>query len=219
MTPLNNAEVRMSKRLAWCLRHGATKIKLPMSSDGYVLLEAIFSLKEFRQLTLDVLEKIVHLDSKKRFFIDKSDSDSRKWRIRANQGHSIPSVLSSELLKPVSISETKDMLCVHGTYLRHWDSIYNQGLCRMARNHIHFAAGEIGENDVISGMRTSAELKIYVDVRKVIEDGMPFYRSANNVLLCSGEGEKGVLSRKYFIKVVRVKDHSLIYSNVNDAKK
>lgn len=40
---------------------------------------------------------------------------------------------------------------VHGSYLRNWSSIKQQGLSRMNRTHIHLAPGLPGEDGVISG--------------------------------------------------------------------
>ena len=40
-----------------------------------------------------------------------------------------------------------------------------EGLCRMARNHIHFAAAMPGEDGVISGMRGSCQVSIYVNAQ------------------------------------------------------
>ena len=47
----------------------------------------------------------------------------------------------------------------------------------MKRNHIHFAAGELGTDGVISGMRSSAQVYIYIDVHKAMENGIQFFRS------------------------------------------
>lgn len=43
---------------------------------------------------------------------------------------------------------------VHGSYLRNWSSIKQQGLSRMNRTHIHLAPGLPGEDGVISGNRS-----------------------------------------------------------------
>ncbi|VDO91655.1 unnamed protein product [Schistosoma margrebowiei] len=86
---------------------------------------------------------------------------------------------------------------IHGTYFRNWDSIRREGLKRMQRTHIHFAPGEVGETGVISGMRSSAEIIIYIDLIKAINDGYKFYLSKNNVILCEGNKE-GCLPTKYF---------------------
>lgn len=39
----------------------------------------------------------------------------------------------------------------------------------MNRNHIHMAAGLLGESDVISGMRKTCNLYIYIDAAKAIQ--------------------------------------------------
>jgi hypothetical protein len=43
-------------------------------------------------------------------------------------------------------------VCVHGTYTKLMDQIWEQGLKRMKRNHIHFATGLPEDDGVISGM-------------------------------------------------------------------
>ncbi|KAJ3034668.1 hypothetical protein HDV00_004807 [Rhizophlyctis rosea] len=88
---------------------------------------------------------------------------------------------------------------VHGTYRRFWPSIAREGLKPMSRQHIHFASGKFGEEGVISGMRKTCDLFIYVDVKQALDDGIKFQRSANGVILTSGLN--GVLPPKYFLKV------------------
>lgn len=57
---------------------------------------------------------------------------------------------------------------VHGTYYRHWDQIKQQGLSRMHRRHIHFSPGLPGDDGVISGMRSSCQIYIYIDLAKAL---------------------------------------------------
>jgi len=91
--------------------------------------------------------------------------------------------------------------CVHGTYLVHWPFIKRQGLSKVARNHIHLANG-LPEDGKIRGMRSTAELFIYLNVKSAMEDGVVFYRSKNDVILT--QGFDGWLPVKYFIKAVRI---------------
>jgi len=56
----------------------------------------------------------------------------------------------------------------------------------MNRNHIHFSVGKPGENEVISGMRNTSEVLIYIDTEKAMNDNIKFYRSSNNVILTEG---------------------------------
>ena len=57
---------------------------------------------------------------------------------------------------------------IHGTYRRFWDGISTSGLSRMNRNHIHFAPGFPGSSGVISGMRSTVELYIFIDLKKAM---------------------------------------------------
>ncbi|KAF2020636.1 hypothetical protein BU24DRAFT_4938 [Aaosphaeria arxii CBS 175.79] len=144
------------------------------------------------------------------------------YLIRANQGHSIK-VDTDGLLKPI----TRDLdnipaVCVHGTDERAWDAILRAGgLNRMTRNHIHFASGlpagfksvvvaadGKGEEDgevappVISGMRKSSTVLVYVDIERAIDEGIKFFVSENGVILSEGD-EGGFVPTKLFKRVER----------------
>ena len=74
----------------------------------------------------------------------------------------------------------------------------------MERHHVHLAKGLLGEDRVISGMRTNAEVFIWVNVHKAIKDGLTFYESANGVILCSGQNGDGILPPAYISFVVEL---------------
>ena len=68
--------------------------------------------------------------------------------IKASQGHS----MKIESLELEEIRDPSDFkVVVHGTYIDKWKLIKVGGLNKMGRNHIHFAVGEYGSADVISG--------------------------------------------------------------------
>lgn len=150
----------------------------------------------------DVADAVTNND-KQRFTINRIDG---KEYIRANQGHSIPvpdlelKAISSAADIPKSETSLEGVV-VHGTYSAPWKAIRKEGLNRMNRNHIHFAVGTPGESHVISGMRSTCQVLIYVDVEKALSDGIPFFLSDNNVVLSPGNAE-GVLPTKYFKAVV-----------------
>lgn len=76
----------------------------------------------------------------------------------------------------------------------------------MGRNHIHFATGpsleetlpqgrqgnpappakQRGQSKVISGMRWDTTILIYIDIKKALMAGCPFWRSENGVILSEG---------------------------------
>ena len=69
----------------------------------------------------------------------------------------------------------------------------------MARNHIHFAIGMPDKKGVISGMRSSCEIVIEINLAKAMygEHKIPFYISNNNVILSEGLND-GSLPPQYF---------------------
>lgn len=148
-----------------------------------------------------------------------SITNKRVLCIRANQGHSFNAGLqSNQLLTPLTAEELSnpDQMIIHGTTRRAWeDHIRIEGLRRMKRNHIHFATGlpNNREKSPISGMRSSSEIYIYVSGKKCAEDEIPFYTSANGVILSAGVEEKGLLPLKYFDKVVHASSGKVLWDN------
>lgn len=172
-----------------------------MTSDGYLKVEDILFLPQFKRCTSEQIKDIVSQDLKNRYSLRESGGS---LYICANQGHSIP--IENLNLVPIRSSEECPQ-AIHGTFARNIDSIMKNGLSRMTRNHIHFSSEEPSRDRAVSGIRPSCDVLIYVDVEKVLSDGIPLLRSANNVILCPGN-ENGCLPSKYFTKVYdrRVKD-------------
>ncbi|KAJ9577363.1 hypothetical protein L9F63_006043, partial [Diploptera punctata] len=190
-------DTSISKTLSWLLRHGAVKEGLTIGSDGFVDVSEILQHKSLRgRCNIEDIERIV-ADNKKQRFTLRTEPH---LQIRANQGHSIPVVTDLEL---TTIEQTDDLVVIHGTYYRNWNSIKCNGLSRMNRQHIHFSPGELGDAQVVSGMRSSCQIYIYVDVHQALADGIKFYRSSNNVILSPGDS-RGYIGTKYFTKVVDV---------------
>lgn len=195
-----------SKTLSYLLRHGAVKNRLNIQPDGYVLVDDLLKLdilKKYRP-TLEMLQSAARNCPKQRFGIKTEDG---RWYIRANQGHTIKTVGNEGLMRITDPSEHP--IVVHGTYLRCWPDILRTGLSKMARNHIHMARGEPGTSGVISGMRTSCQVMIYIDLPAAMRDGIPFWISENGVIL--SEGISGKIAPRYFKKVVRVSDGSVLF--------
>ncbi|KAL4881154.1 KptA family-domain-containing protein [Aspergillus karnatakaensis] len=129
---------------------------------------------------------------------------------------------------------------VHGTYHSTWPLILASGGLRcMGRNHVHFATGPgLGDvlgavegmhnqnkekiegegagsgpgaaGKVISGMRQDAQVLVYIDIRRALAGGCPFWRSENGVILSEGmesssdkgKGEEGKVIPVEFFDVV-----------------
>ncbi|KAJ3511915.1 hypothetical protein NLJ89_g3827 [Agrocybe chaxingu] len=101
---------------------------------------------------------------------DKKDG---VWWIKANQGHSLKTV-ELELRPITSLKDIPTGVAVHGTNREAWKFISSEGLSKMKRNHIHLAQNVAGKN-VVSGMRTSSHILIYIDVTKALDAGIKFW--------------------------------------------
>ena len=58
---------------------------------------------------------------------------------------------------------------VHGTYLDAWQHIKKSGLHKMKRDHIHLAAGLIGEEGVKSGQYIFKSAKFTLNFRHALQ--------------------------------------------------
>ncbi|CAG5121703.1 unnamed protein product [Candidula unifasciata] len=197
--------VKLSKSLSYLLRHGAEKEGFKFQPGGFLYVDEILKHKQFCSASLEDIKHVVESNDKKRFALE-TEAATGRLKIRANQGHSLE--VSDLDLKPVT--EASDYpVVIHGTNYTAYRSIATQGLKTMGRNHIHFAAGEPGENGVISGMRGTCTVMIYLNLSKALQDGLKFFLSANGVILSPGN-EDGVIQTIYFDKVIDRKTGSLI---------
>ncbi|XP_054733722.1 uncharacterized protein LOC129241443, partial [Anastrepha obliqua] len=196
--------VELSKRLSWLLRHGAVREGLPIDPGGFVAVDAILKHPKYsHDFSLERLKIIVAKDRKQRYTLNQSGSGI--YKIRANQGHSMVEVQDSQCLQRIQNTDEVN-IAAHGTYYRHWPQILEEGLRPMGRLHVHFAMfDDISKSERLnspkSGFRRDCELLIYLDVRKIMDNGgMELYRSSNNVILCAGSN--GCIPKEYFLKVV-----------------
>jgi 2'-phosphotransferase len=220
--------VQISKKLSWLLRHGAEEEGLQLGEGGYANLQEVLNNRKIRGLkpTFEEVKQIVQENDKQRFTLkpvteneDDETSGSlsdkpKDWLIRANQGHSLK-VESEGLLKPIT-EENKPETAVHGTTHAAWPLIVpSGGLKPMGRNHVHFASGlpagfkSIVETDtssdtaaapVISGMRKSSTLLMFLDVDKALAAGLKLWVSDNGVILSEGNSD-GLVPLELFKRV------------------
>ncbi|XP_017578215.1 tRNA 2'-phosphotransferase 1 isoform X2 [Pygocentrus nattereri] len=171
-------DVRLSKSLSYALRHGASKMGLHMSSDGFIFVDELLAHPQFSSFSLEDLERVVAMNDKQRFKLQNHPENGR-LQIRANQGHTVQ-VEDLELRAVVPDASDCPQEAVHGSYMRHWASIRSKG------------------------MRQNCDLAVYVDVPKALSDGIKFYWSENGVLLTPGDAD-GLLAPQYFSHAQRLK--------------
>ncbi|CED84169.1 RNA:NAD 2'-phosphotransferase TPT1 [Phaffia rhodozyma] len=211
--PTDPPHTRLSKTLAYLLRHGAEKEGLGIRPDGYLPVNELAT-------TPVPLEERDPL----------ADGQDGRWWIRANQGYSLE---MKELEKDMRIVTTVDQagLAVHGTDEKLWNAIcartrsfqdnpaaYSLGARLAFPKSPSTISSEAGSNQessdpglgsgpvqkITSGIRPSANLYIYIDVPLLLSENVPLFLSDNNVLLTPGDPvTPGILPRKYFLRAVR----------------
>ena len=190
----------LSKSLAWLLRHGAVENNLNVSSDGYIAVEDIQALGQFKRYPLDDFKYITNTNDKKRFAMKE---ENLKWYIRANQGHSatVGEKINQEKLLTKILTPIDPI--IHGTTYQAYRLIKQDGLNKMSRTHIHFAITDdfVEGNTQQSGIRSNCQVMIYVDMVEAMKDGIEFYMSDNKVVLSQGN-EKGIINAKYIKKAI-----------------
>ncbi|XP_075401659.1 tRNA 2'-phosphotransferase 1 [Tenrec ecaudatus] len=194
-------DVQLSKALSYVLRHGALKLGLPLGADGFVPLRALLQLPQFHGFSEDDVQRVVDSNQKQRFALQPGDPGTGPL-IRANQGHSLQ-VPELELL-PLETPQALPPVLVHGTFWKHWPSILLKGLSCQGRTHIHLAPGLPGDPAVISGIRPSCEVAVFINGALALADGIPFFRAANGVVLTPGNA-KGLLPPKYFKEALQLR--------------
>eukprot|EP00796_Vickermania_ingenoplastis_P005540 gene5540-3996_t len=207
-------QVRISKAMTHLLRHSADEKGVKMSSNGFVLIKDLIQAPGFPLArypvaqAISVVAEVVESCSKQRFCMAVVDSDRQTLCIAANQGHSIPGI-EPEMRQIMDASEVR--FAIHGTNFRAWEAIKECGyLSAMGRLHIHFAKGLPKDGGVISGMRSSARILLYLDVAKALQDNVVLLESANGVILTPGMGDSRQLPLKYISKVVDITQMELV---------
>jgi len=198
-------ENELSRFLTKVLRHQGPNMGLPIDDDGSILISVLLNHQAFRSkhYTLEEVQNVVKNNDKQRLsIIDRNGV----LHIRANQGHSfeVPELELTPLTDPTQYPSV-----IHGTYFEALPSILKEGLSKMGRTHIHFTTGLPSDKTVISGMRRSCEVLVYLDLEAALRDNYKFYVSANNVILSPGDN-KGYIPPKYFKKLVNAKTKETI---------
>ena len=184
------------------LRHGALDAGLGdcLSPDGFVPLARLLALPSFACVSEADVRAVVAACPKRRFEL-REDGEDGTPRVRATQGHTICGPLEDDAMLARLDERSGIREAVHGTSRAAWARIRVEGLSRARRRHVHLARALPGSvDDVVSGARASAEVAVWVDVARGISEGIPFFTSANGVVLTPGEGETGTVPPRLFLR-------------------
>lgn len=169
MTGRGRADVRLSKRLAYVLRHDPGSVGVTLDRSGWADVDALLAAlaRTGPAVTRADLERMVAGSDKQRFALEGG-------RIRAQQGHSVPVDLG---LPPV---EPPDVL-FHGTVGRFLPAILAEGLRPQGRSHVHLSLDVTTARAV--GARRGRPVVLSVAAGDLWRSGKSFYRSGNGVWL------------------------------------
>ena len=160
-----------SKWLSKHLRHSPQKVGLTLEEGGWVKVADLLKAANANHLSLSraQLEEVVKSNDKQRFSFDSSGT-----KIRANQGHSVAVDLQLQTQTPPDI-------LYHGTAEKNRAAIFEQGLLKGRRHHVHLSRETQVAVEV--GSRHGKPLVLKIDALGMHAAGFDFYRSDNGVWL------------------------------------
>ncbi|MEQ8705481.1 MAG: RNA 2'-phosphotransferase [Phaeodactylibacter sp.] len=169
MTPQDYKQI--SKKLSLLLRHKPELYHLELDPQGWCEVETLLAAfrKNGQPLDRSTLEAVVAQNDKQRFAFSTDGT-----RIRANQGHSIAVQLEYAPQEPPAV-------LFHGTATRFLSSIYEQGLLKQQRHHVHLSPDIETASKV--GARHGKLALLKVDSARMFADGYSFFCSENGVWL------------------------------------
>jgi len=193
---------KISKTLSYILRHGAIKYNIDIDKYGYVKIDDILNLSQFKELELilDDIFEIVYNDSRGRYTI-KESLDT--FYIKANHGHSI--LMPNYGIKDISEPDKYKIVTYNTTY-NEWLFIkQNRGLKKGNGNYIELHISGNCDNNYRQS-RYNNPVTIYINLEKAMENGIKFKISSNNKILT--HGLNGFLSIDFFVKVYNINNDS-----------
>lgn len=162
---------KFSKALSYVLRHNPESVGIVLEEGGWTEVDLLCKAMNCpgRVFTREILEQVVADNDKQRF-----EFDSEKTHIRARQGHSIEIDLQYDPIKPPEI-------LYHGTAIRWLESIFEQGLIKGNRHHVHMSTNR--ETMIAVGARHGKPVVLQIDAKGMHANNHQFFLTGNSVWL------------------------------------
>ena len=187
---------KISKTLSYILRHGALKYNIDIDKYGYIKIDDILKLSQFKNKTLDDIFEIVYDDSRGRYTI-KESLDT--FYIKANHGHSI--LIPNSPIKKILNTNSYKVLSYECTY-QEWVLIKD---CKgIRRKKIELKVPKNNYNKVY--IRYNKSVIIHINLEKALAHGMEFKIYSNRKILT--QGLNGFIPIDFFAKVYDIKSDS-----------
>ena len=166
---MDDQHTRLSKTLAYLLRHQPDAVGIKLDTHGWVEVSTLVTamVTAGHAVTEADVERIVQQSDKQRYELDSG-------RIRAAQGHSVDVELGIDQSVPPDV-------LYHGTVARVLDQIHDQGLRPQGRSHVHLSADASTARSV--GQRRGKPIILKIDAARMVADGYNFVQATNGVWL------------------------------------
>jgi len=163
--------VKISKFLSLILRHQPEKIGIELDENGWTAIKELIEKSAIAGVRFDfeILKFVVNTNNKKRFSFDDSLT-----KIRASQGHSVD-------VNPGYSPIPPPVILYHGTAIKNIVSIFESGLKKQNRYHVHLSTDT--KTAKIVGQRHGDAIILEVLTNQMYADGYQFFLSDNNVWL------------------------------------
>jgi putative RNA 2'-phosphotransferase len=162
---------KISKSLSYVLRHRPDSVGLELGKGGWIAVDEL--LRAFEEsgkpISIEVLRKVVAENDKQRFELSEDAQ-----RIRARQGHSVEVDLLYEPAIPPAV-------LYHGTAAHNLDSIFEQGLIKGRRHHVHLSINQ--QTMLQVARRHGRPVLLAIDAGRMHADGHAFFATGNHVWL------------------------------------
>jgi putative RNA 2'-phosphotransferase len=165
--------VRLSRMMAYALRHHPEEFGLVLDEEGWVEVEALVQALrkrrvEWRDVQREDFARVIEQSEKKRY-------EMRGDKIRAYYGHSVGGKIEHEGSKP-----PRELY--HGTTPKAYEVIRGEGLRPMGRQYVHLSEDEETAR-AVALRRTSKPIILRIAAWKAYERGQRFYIGNDNVWL------------------------------------
>lgn len=163
---------RLSKTVAYILRHAPWEYELELDEEGWTsleqLLQGLRSNPSFRDVTREDLVEMIQQSQKMRYEIGGD-------RIRALYGHSLPGKLKKQRSIPPEI-------LFHGTVAKYLPSIRQQGLKPMGRQFVHLSVDK-DTAKLVASRKGKDVVILQIHAGAAASQGIAFYAGNDQVWL------------------------------------
>ena len=162
---------KVSKSLSYVLRHRPDTIGIELGPNGWIAVDKLLNAfaRHGKAYTRELIERVVAQSDKQRFEFSEDGK-----QIRARQGHSVEVDLGYTPAVPPEV-------LYHGTATRNLESIFESGLNKGNRHHVHMSTDK--QTMLAVGMRHGKPALLAIDAKRMHEQRYTFYVTGNNVWL------------------------------------